>query len=194
MDGPILWFLNRGSGFVLLALLSLTVVVGVLATRNNAGGRVPRFLTQTVHRDLGLLSVVLLVVHVVTAVTDSFVDISWWQAFSPIGATYEPLWLGLGTLVLDILLVIVGTSLLRHRLSHRSWRRVHLCAYGAWAIAVVHGLGIGTDTGTGFATATYAVCVISVALALAVRLRDVSRRGGAVAASADDPAASGVLR
>jgi methionine sulfoxide reductase heme-binding subunit len=34
----------------------------------------------------------------------------------PFGATYRPMWTGLGTLVVDLLIALVVTSLLRHRL------------------------------------------------------------------------------
>lgn len=170
MDGPFLWFLNRGTGFVLLALLTLTVVVGILATRGRAGGHVPRFLTQTLHRDLGLLTVVFLTVHVTSAVVDSYVDIRWWQALVPVGATYQPFWLGLGTLALDLVAVVVLTSLLRHRLPHRLWLVLHLTTYAAWAGSVVHGLGIGTDTGSAFATTVYLTCAGAVGLAVLVRV------------------------
>jgi predicted ferric reductase len=170
MDGPFLWFLNRGTGLVLLALLTLTVVAGVLAGRGRAGGRVPRFLTQTVHRNVALVSVVLLVVHVVSAVADTYVDIRWWQALVPFGATYQPLWLGLGALTLDLLLVVVLTSLLRHRLPHGAWRTVHLTTYGAWGLSIAHGIGIGTDTGSALATWVYLGSAGTVAAALLVRL------------------------
>ena len=170
MDGPFLWFLNRGTGLVLLALLTLTVVAGVLASRGRAGGRVPRFLTQTVHRDLALVGVVLLVVHVSSAVADTYVDIRWWQALVPVGATYQPLWLGIGTLTLDLLLVVVVTSLVRHRLPHRAWRAVHLTTYGAWGLSIAHGVGIGTDTGSSLATWVYVGSAGAVALAMFVRL------------------------
>ena len=170
IHGPFLWYLNRGTGFVLLTLLTLTVTVGVLATRGRAGARVPRFLTQTVHRDLGLVTAVLLAVHVASAVVDTYVDIRWWQAFVPLGATYKPVWLGLGALALDAVAVVILTSLLRHRLPHRAWWLVHLTTYAAWAVAVVHGLGIGTDTGSTFAAATYGACIGIVALAVAVRV------------------------
>lgn len=170
MNGPFLWFLNRGTGFVLLGLLTLTVVVGVLATHGKAGKRVPRFLTQSLHRNLGLVTVVTLVVHAATAVVDSYVDIRWWQALVPFGATYQPLWLGLGTLALDLMVVVVVTSLLRHRMDHRTWRVLHLSTYAVWSAAVAHGLGIGTDTGSGFAVVAYAACATAFALAVLGRL------------------------
>jgi sulfoxide reductase heme-binding subunit YedZ len=86
------------------------------------------------------------------------------------------LWLGLGTLALDLVAVVVLTSLLRHRLPHRLWLVLHLTTYAAWAGSVAHGLGIGTDTGSGFATAVYLACTGAVGLAVLVRV------GGLVAA------------
>ncbi len=169
MDGPMLWYVNRGTGLVLLVLLTLTTVMGVLSTRSDERRGLPRFVTQSVHRNLSLLSVTLLVVHVVTAVADEYVDIRWWQALVPVGATYKPLWLGLGTLALDLIVVVAVTSLLRRRLPHRPWRAVHLTAYAAWGLAVAHGLGIGTDATASFMVWPTLACVALVGAAGSVR-------------------------
>jgi sulfoxide reductase heme-binding subunit YedZ len=176
-EGPLLWYLNRATGVVLLVLLTLSVVLGVLAMGGRPGRGVPRFVTQAMHRNLALLSVAALVAHVVTAVVDSYVDIGWWQAVVPAGATYEPVWLGLGTLSLDVLVVVIVTSLLRARLGHRSWRAVHLLSWLAWGAAVVHAVGIGTDlrSPTGMAVLPLAACVAAVAVAAVVRLSRASR-------------------
>ena len=195
VEGPLLWFLNRGSGFVLLAALTGTVVLGILATQGRAGARVPRFVTQTLHRDVGLLSTVFLVVHVTTAVVDTYVDIAWWQALAPFGATYQPLWLGIGAVSLDLILVVIVTSLLRHRIPHRLWRTLHLSTYAAWALGVVHGLGIGTDTGTTAATAAYLASVGCVFIALGVRVHSRQRSPESVKnTDAPSPYFSGVIR
>lgn len=173
MDGPFLWYLNRSTGFVILGLFTVTTALGILATQGRAGRGLPRFVTQTFHRNVALLSVVMLVVHVATAVADTYVDIRWWQALIPFyGSTYMPLWLGLGTLALDLMLVISVTSLLRARMGHRSWRAVHLLAYVGWALSVAHGLGIGTDVrgGTGWGMAITASCVGVVLAAVTLRL------------------------
>jgi sulfoxide reductase heme-binding subunit YedZ len=173
-DGPLLWFLNRGSGFALLGLLTLTVLLGVLSRDVRAGGPVPGFVMQSLHRSTSLLGVVLLAVHVVTAVADTFVDIRWWDAVLPFGASYQPLWLALGALSLDLVAAVVVTSLVRARLGHRVWRAVHHLAYVAWAAGVGHGLGIGTDTGERWAAVLYAASILVVLGALLVRLSDPS--------------------
>lgn len=171
-DGPLLWYLNRATGVTLLVLLTISTVLGVLAMGGRPGRGLPRFVTQDLHRNLALLSVVALVVHVVSAVLDTFVDIRWWQAVVPFGSAYEPLWLGLGTLSLDLIAVVVLTSLLRTRLTHRRWRSVHVLSWLAWALGVAHTIGIGTDIEqrSWWAVGPTVVCVLAVVAALGLRL------------------------
>ena len=149
MTSPLLWYLNRGTGVVLLVVFTATVVLGVLATGRSATPLWPRFVTQGLHRSLAALSVFMLAAHVVSAVVDSYVDIRWWQSFVPFGATYEPVWLALGAISLDLIAVVVATSMARSRVPHRVWFVVHLSTYAAWASAVVHGIFIGTDSARG---------------------------------------------
>ncbi|CAN5418899.1 hypothetical protein BH11ACT8_BH11ACT8_14210 [soil metagenome] len=144
-DGPLLWYLNRSTGVVLLVAFTLSTVLGVLATRGRAGGRLPAFVTQHLHRNLSLLSLAVLAGHITTAVVDTYVDIRWWQALVPFGATYEPLPFELGVIALDLGVVIAVSSLVRRWLPPRGWKALHLTAYAAWGCAVAHSWGIGTD-------------------------------------------------
>ena len=171
MSSPVLWYLNRGTGLVLLVLYTVVLVAGIAATRRRPGPRIwPRFAGQALHRSLGLLAAALLVVHASSAVVDTYVDIPWWQALVPFGATYHPLYLELGTVTLDLTLAVIVTALLRHRLPERVWRAVHLLSYPAWATAVVHTLGIGTDAGEHWVRIGLYACVAAVVLAAAARL------------------------
>ena len=170
MSDPILWFANRGTGVVLLVLLTLATMLGVLSTTRATTARWPRMLSQGLHRNVSLLAVAFLAAHVVTAVVDTFVDIRWWHALVPFSGTYKPVWLGLGALALDLLVAVTLTSLLRHRMSHRPWRAVHVLAYGAWGLGVVHGLEIGTDSATVWGAAVTYGCIAAVFVAVLARL------------------------
>ena len=174
---PLLWYVNRSTGLVLLVLLTLTVAVGVLSSRRGPGSRVtvPRFVPQAVHRSLGLLTLLLLAVHVASAVVDEYVDIRWWHAVVPAGLRYQPAWLAVGVVTFDLLLAVVLTSLLRGRLRHGHWRTVHLTTYAAWGGALVHGVAIGTDTGLTPVTWLYVGCTAVVGAALTLRLRWAGR-------------------
>ncbi len=175
---PLLWYVNRSTGLVLLVLLTVTTALGVLTARRAPGpsGAVPRFVPQAVHRSLGLLSLLLLAVHAASAVVDEYVDIRWWHALVPVDLQYRPVWLALGVVASDVLLLAAVTSVVRARLRHRHWRAVHLTTYAAWGAAVVHGLGTGTDNGATPVGWAYVGCGAVVAAALAARLAATARR------------------
>ena len=170
LNGPLLWYLNRGTGVVLVALLTGSCVLGVLATVRAGGPRWPRFATQALHRNLSLLATALLGFHVVTAVVDTYVDIRWWETVLPFLGSYQPFWLGLGAVAFDLTAAVVATSLFRHRMSHRRWRLIHLASYLAWGIGIVHGIGIGTDTTTSWGAGVSVASVGAVTAAVVVRL------------------------
>ena len=103
-DGPLLWYLNRSTGLVLLVLLTLTVVLGVLSTGRPAGARRARASsTQSLHRNLALLSVVLLALTWPRPSSTPTSTSAGGRRSCPVGATYLPLWLGLGTVALDLI-------------------------------------------------------------------------------------------
>ena len=190
-----LWYLTRGFGFVALILLTVTMVVGLTQAVRFARPGWPRFVISALHRNAALLAVALVMVHVVTAVLDSYAPIRIVDIFIPFVSSYRPLWLGLGAIALDLLVAVLITSLLRERLGQRAWRAVHWAAYACWPLAVVHGLGTGSDTRLGWVLFINAVCVAAVLAALWWRLArgwsaaNAPRRGAAVLLSIALPVA-----
>ena len=175
MTDPLLWFANRGTGFVLLVLLTLATMLGVLSTARVTTRFWPRMLSQGLHRNVSLLAVTFLAAHVSTAVLDSFVDIRWWHAFVPFSGTYEPLWLGFGSFALDLLIAVTVTSALRHRMSHGPWRAIHVLAYAAWGLGLIHGIKIGTDAATSWGAALNYGCIAAVSVAVFARFGLLAR-------------------
>ena len=164
------WYLTRGSGVVSLILLTASVVLGITTAVRWATARWPRFVVEGLHKNISLLSVVFLGVHIVTAIGDGYVPIRWIDAVVPFASQYSPFWLGLGALAFDCLLAVIITSLLRVRLGHRIWRATHWLAYACWPIAVVHGLGVGSDSGQAWMQAIDLVAVAAVVAAVCWRL------------------------
>jgi DMSO/TMAO reductase YedYZ heme-binding membrane subunit len=170
VGGKALWFLTRASGLVAIALLSATIVLGVVASVGWTTERWPRFLSQDVHRNLSLLCIVFVGVHVVTTVADGYVPIGFLDTVLPFRSPYRPVYVGLGALGFDLLLAVLVTSALRHRIGYASWRFVHWLAYLCWPIALIHGLGSGTDTPLPVSLFVEAVCTAAVLAAFAWRL------------------------
>ncbi|HEV3265267.1 MAG TPA: ferric reductase-like transmembrane domain-containing protein [Acidimicrobiales bacterium] len=165
-----MWYLTRATGLVALVLLSATVVLGVVASVGWTTERWPRFLSQTVHRNLSLFCLVLIGVHIVTTVADGYVPIGYLDAVIPFRTPYRPLWVGFGALAFDLLLAVAITSGLRRRIGTRAWRSVHWLAYVCWPIALLHGLGAGTDTRLSLTLLINVLCVVAVVGAVGWRL------------------------
>lgn len=170
LTGSPLWYASRAGGTVALILLTATVVLGIASGGRSAPRRIGRFEIGLLHRNLSLLTLVFLAAHIVTAVLDPFVHLGWAVAVVPFGASYRPLWLGLGTAAVDLLLAVLVTSALRLRLGVRRWKAVHWLAYAAWPLALFHGVGTGTDTRLPLQLWLYAVCLASVVAAVWWRL------------------------
>ncbi len=185
-DSRALWYTTRSTGVVALLLLTATVALGIAGIYRLSSSRWPRVITAGLHRNLSLLAVAFVLVHVLTTVLDSYVRISLTSAFLPFTSSYRPLWLGLGAVAFDLLLAVVLTSLLRAWIGYRAWRAVHLLAYACWPVALWHGLGTGTDTRLPWMIALDAFCGLLVIGALLWRLRLLGpgpRRAAAVAAT-----------
>ncbi len=170
------WYLSRGTGVTALALLTVVVALGVVSRRARPLPGLPRFVTAALHRNASLLALTLLSVHIVSAVVDPFALTGVLAVVVPFTGGYRPLWVGLGTLAFDVFAAAVATSLLRARLSDRSWRLVHWCSYACWPLAALHGLFAGTDAGRAWSLSVTLICTAVVAGALGWRVMGSSFR------------------
>src|SRR5260370_26163180 len=119
------WYASRATGIVALLLLTAVLVLGILVNRQGRLPGLPRFAVTNLHRNLSLLAVVFIAVHVVTAVLDTYVSIPLVSGGIPFASGYERLWLGLGAISLDLIIPMIVTRLLRGRMNPVLWRANH---------------------------------------------------------------------
>ncbi len=169
------WYASRATGVVALLLLTAVMVLGIVINRQGRLPGLPRFGVTGLHRNLSLLAVIFVVIHVVTAVIDTFVSIPLVSAAIPFTSGYERFWLGLGAISLDIMLALIVTSLVRGRLNRKVWRAVHWLAYDSWPIAFAHSIGSSTDLQHGPLLVLAIGCAVLIAAALAWRVIAVTR-------------------
>jgi methionine sulfoxide reductase heme-binding subunit len=167
VNQPPVWYLMRSSGVVALLLLTLVSALGVATAGRWRPGRAPRFVTLALHRNVSLLAVVFLAIHVLTSVIDPDASVGLAAVVVP-GA--GGLWLGLGAVAFDLVAAVAITSLLRLLMDPRAWRAVHLTSYAAWPVALLHGAGMGTDAGSTWMLAVVTACVAAFAGTVALRL------------------------
>jgi sulfoxide reductase heme-binding subunit YedZ len=171
-SGPsIYWYLTRSTGAVALLLLTFAVALGVADVQRLSTPRWPRFVVDSLHRNVSLLAMVFLVAHILTSVLDSFAPISLIDSVIPFVGSYRPFWLGLGAVAFDLLLAVTITSLLRQRMGFASWRAIHWLTYASWPIALLHGFGTGSDVKGGVWLLALSVgCLAVVLVALLARV------------------------
>ena len=156
------WYASRATGIVALLLLTAVLVLGIVVNRQGRLPGLPRFAVTNIHRNLSLLSVAFIVVHVLTAVLDTYVHIPLASAVVPFASGYERLWLALGAVSFDIMLAMIVTSLLRGRLNRIVWRAVHLLAYASWPVAFAHSIGSSKDLQQGWMLGLVVGCALIV--------------------------------
>ncbi len=174
---PAVWYAIRATGIVALLLLTLTVVLGILTAGRLRTRTWPAFAQADLHRRVSVLAMVFLGLHVLGAVVDTFVPVGWAAALVPFASPYRTLWVGLGTVAVDLLIAVAVSSALRPHLAARTWRALHWLAYGSWPVAMAHALGMGTDAARGWMDALAAVCSLAVVAAAGWRVADAVRTG-----------------
>jgi sulfoxide reductase heme-binding subunit YedZ len=164
------WYAARAAGVVAYALLTSSVLLGVLLAGRARLPRWPSFAVTDVHRFVSRLTGVFVAIHVFGLLLDRYAHVSVVTLVVPGASSYRPFWLALGTIALELLLAVALSNLLRKRLGHVRWRRVHYLTFGVWIAATAHGIGAGTDATAGWLRVLYLVSIGSVALALTWRV------------------------
>jgi sulfoxide reductase heme-binding subunit YedZ len=171
--GPsIYWYLTRSTGAVALVLLTIAIALGVADVRRFSTPQWPRFVVDSLHRNISLLAMAFLLFHILTSVLDSFAPISLINALVPFTGSYRPFWLGLGAVAFDMLLAVTVTSMLRQRIGFKGWRLTHWLTYACWPIALLHGFGTGSDVKSTWLLWLSVACLVVVVAAVLARVLD----------------------
>ena len=165
-----MWAFGRVSGFMSLALFTVSVLLGIL----NRSGRpllvLPRFSISILHRNIAVLATVFLGLHVGSLLLDSYAKLRPVDVVVPFLGSFQPFWQGLGTVALDLVAAVVVTAFLRHRIGQRTFKAVHWLTYGIWPVAMAHAIGNGTDAGSAWFLGQAAASGVAVVSALLWRL------------------------
>jgi sulfoxide reductase heme-binding subunit YedZ len=182
------WYLTRSTGAVALLLLTFAIALGVIDVRRLSSPRWPRFLVDSLHRNVSLLAMVFLVLHILTTVADSYVSTGIISAVVPFTSSYKDVAVTVGAVGFDLILAVWVSSLLKVRIKNQSWRFIHWFSWLAFTAAIVHSFLIGTDTRRGAGLILVGLCALSVIVAALWRY--VARPTRAAGRTALSPLAS----
>lgn len=145
-----LWIMARVTGLTSAAALAISLLTG-LALRSavldwlatNRAVRVTHEFTAILWIPTGALHVVLLLLDGSVRSSIGVADV-----VVPFRVAYGALAIGLGTLSLDLLVLVAVTGWLRKSLPATAWRWIHRLAYVACALVFLHALLGGSDFST----------------------------------------------
>jgi len=139
------WILLRAAGIGAYLMLWATVSWGLIGTTSVVGKRVSRATSITFHQFLAVSASFLIGVHIGSLLLDSFVHFTPLDVAVPLHTSYKTVPVALGIASMYAVATVLVSSWTRKRLSTTWWRRLHLLAVPAFALALVHGVFTGTD-------------------------------------------------
>ncbi len=177
---PYLWWLvSRASGIVALALISCSVLLGLLmATKVLRRKGLNRTLVR-LHEQLALAGLVGIAVHGASLLGDHWLKPGLKGILVPFAIGYRPQYTGLGIIAGYLALLLGPSYYLRRRIGTRRWRSLHRATVLVWAMGAVHALGAGTDGSTVWLRAIVVVTGIPIIYLFVLRLlQSVTRAAG----------------
>jgi len=161
------WILGRVAGLSSFAALSISLVTGVALRSGLLGGLANNRAMRSTHEFTAILWIPLGLLHVAALVLDQTARVAIQDLFVPFLANYDyngKLALGLGTISLDLFVLVAVTGWLKSRMNARAWRWIHRLSYLAYATVFLHGVLGGTD----FSSPVISALAWSTAFALGV--------------------------
>jgi len=177
---PWLWYVTRSTAAVGLVLLTASAILGIITNVRLGWHAWPRFASQELHKRVSIMAMVFVALHVATTVLDSYVNIPILSSVVPLTSPYERLSVSLGAVALDLLLIVLVTSLIRDRIKIEWWRTIHYLVYLSAPIAALHVFLLGTDVkkGSHWLLVVLAICALAALAALTLRvIRTLRLRG-----------------
>ena len=144
MNAHFWWYLARGSGITSWLFGGTSVMTGLLLSSKATLKPRPNWQLD-LHRYQGALSLSMLVLHLVSLMADTYTHFGVVELFVPSASAWKPLAVAWGIVAMYLLVAVEVTSLVRHRISQRIWKAVHLSSLGAYLLSTAHFIQAGSD-------------------------------------------------
>lgn len=154
-NDPTFWIEARASGLLAYLLLACSVIAGLVLKSRPFGTALKPAAVTDVHRFLALLCLGATAIHGATLVLDSSVHIGLAGLLVPGFVPYRPVWVGVGVVAAELMVLVYGSFSQRKRIGAKNWRRLHWSTYAIFAAMTVHGVMSGTDSTRPWAMGIY---------------------------------------
>jgi len=171
IDIPWTWVLIRATGVGAWLALTAVVAWGLTVRAVKAAGK-PFSRALSLHRWLGTIALLLVVVHMALLLVDTYEPFTIVGLLVPMAATWEPVAVAFGTVAFWLMVPTWLLGRLRRHWGDRWFLRVHTLAYAAWPLATAHYVLAGTDA---LALWSLALLIAGTAVIVVLLLAQTSR-------------------
>ncbi len=139
------WIASRASGIVALALVTISVGIGLAMAGKFARKPGANKTLVAIHEQTALAGLIAIAVHGLTLLGDPWLNPGLAGIAVPFTMAYKSLWTGFG-IIGGWLAALLGLSFyFRRRIGAALWRKAHRATIVVYGLGVVHTLGAGTD-------------------------------------------------
>jgi predicted ferric reductase len=145
-DPKAYWYLSRGSAFVALSLLWLSMALGLLITNKVARTWPGVPVSFALHEFTSILGLGFAIFHALILLGDQYIGYTLVQVLVPFSSSYEPVWVGLGQVGFYAMMIVTLSFYVRSHIGQKTWRSLHYVSFLTYLIALLHGITAGSDT------------------------------------------------
>jgi predicted ferric reductase len=170
-DPKAFWYLSRGTSFVAMSLLWVSMALGLGITNKMARAWPGAPAAFAIHEYVSLLGLIFAIFHALVLMGDHYIAFTLAQIVVPFTTVgYKPLFVGLGQLGFYIWLLVALSFYVRSKIGPKTWRAIHYISFVCYCMALYHGITSGTDTKTMWAQTYYWVSGASLLFLLVYRI------------------------
>lgn len=170
-DPKAFWYLSRGSAFVALSLLWLSMALGLTITNKMARIWPGAPAAFAIHEYVSLLGLAFAIFHALVLMGDHYINFTLAQILVPFSAAaYKPFLVGLGQAGFYVWLVVALSFYVRSQIGPKTWRAIHYLSFLSYCVALIHGITSGTDTKMPWAQSYYWISGASLLFLLMYRI------------------------
>jgi predicted ferric reductase len=170
-DPKVFWYLSRGSAFVSLSILWLSMALGLGITNKMARLWPGAPAAFAIHEYVSLLGLVFAAFHALILLGDHYINFTVAQILMPFSTlSYRPTWTGIGQLSFYLWLIVALSFYVRSRIGQKTWRSIHYLSFALFIMGLAHGLFAGTDSTASWAHWYYWISAGSLLFLLVYRI------------------------
>ncbi|MFQ5575771.1 MAG: hypothetical protein ACE5G8_02150 [Anaerolineae bacterium] len=170
------WYMSRASALLAYLLIWASTLWGLLLSTKIVKSKLPAPLAFSMHEFLSLLGLGFAAFHAFILLGDRYIGFSLSQILLPFSASFEPGWVGVGTISLYLYGLIILSFYLKKRIGQKAWRSLHYLTFAAYVMTIAHSLPIGTDSGLTAMRLMYLASAGSVLFLVYYRILDSASR------------------